>query len=933
MIGLITTKKQPDQASSLTEIKEQRQWFEGALDLGTLLRLHVNGVECWALLCKSGTQYKIEFFWRYDPLHDTAVTDETMEGLLAGVMDTQEGEQLTFYCGSFAGCSDRQSYLETLARHNDPAGQLLLMSECQRAREVAGIAPGFEGRSHRQEVAYIVSKSFTIDPETVEVHGKLAGFLAKLGAVYHEYMSPQREADAEAILHKVFKLAHDNWQDYTSSLEIAMGLKITPLNGEQIWAHLWQKINGNLPCPPLPYYTDWNWDLETIEDIYSHSNSAAPDIHLTTHLVTDEGVPQAHREYVWLPNRQQFVAVLWCEELPDEWKSPEAKYKWLWEHLIGNDKFADIEIYTQISFADIDSSLKAVREYNAEQTKAASRAESRGTPDMQATLTADAASEGQKMLLQGDWPVYCACVVLAYAPSLSALATKIRNIKKVFRHPAKFTQERNYAWKFWLQTLSLRTEPFLTSTDFNIPNDYRLKPNSSAAIGAIQPIGIRSRSIEGAEFISEKGGISLLVGFEDGYGSPRHGAIFGRSGSGKSAMATARIYLAYARKFDGLILDLPDGNGNSTYSALVNHLGGIEFDTGKSSNNLLETCEIQAYTEEDYAAQWTGFIKSINEMMLSLILDNVRATDDISISTIESIIPIATSAFYDHPQIKARNAAARQGGLQSAAWKDWATLQDYYDLLTLDDLRLEDNDQNRNSLAFIRLRLRRWLDGVYKQAIAQPSSFDISASKLALFSLRNLNGDEEASLFGLSATQVALRKSLSSQRSYFFVDECSVLLKYARLAGYLGQMLAVARKAGMSVEICMQDPNAIASCGASSQIRQNLSWHLTGRVNPGAIDSFTEILKYPQELILQNTKEGFLPSKRGMFSRWLVDDDGLLTPARFYAAPIPLGLTLTNPPQVQARKDFLADYQGQPLVGAALWGHQVQRRFSQGEDF
>ena len=931
MIGLITGKRSEPKTSPLTELQERREWFEGALELGTILRLQFNGVNCWALLCKVGTLYKIEFFWEYQPLHDTAVTDETMEGLLAGVMETQEGEQLTFYNGSFAGCRDRLAYLEQLAVKNEPPAQLLLMSEYQRDLEVAGIAPGYEGRSYRKEVRYLVSKSFTIDPDTVEVEGKLASSLAKVGKLFQEYLSPQHEEQAEAVLHKVFKLAHDQWQDYTSSLEIAMGLAIVPLNGEQIWEQIWFKINGEQPCPPLPYYTAW--DEDGIADVYTHANSAAKDTHLSTHLITEDGVPQAHREYVYLPNRKQFVAVLRCEELPDEWKSPEAKYKWLWDNLIGNDKFSDIEIYTQVSYADIDSSLKSVRDYNAEQARAASRAEDRGTPDKQAELTAEEAGEGQRMLLQGDWPVYVGCVVLAYAPTLEQLATKIRSIKKIFRHPAKFVQERNYAWKIWLQTLSLRTEPLLTSTDYNFLNDYRLKPNASASIGAIQAIGIRSRSIEGAEFISEKGGVSLLVGFEDPYGSPRHGAIFGRSGSGKSAMATARIYLAYARNFDGLILDLPDGNGNSTYSALVHHLGGIEFDTGKSSNNLLETSDIKADSSEDYAAQWTGFVKSINEMMLSLILDNVRSTDDISVSTIESVIPIATSNFYNDPTIQARNEAARRGGLESAAWKDWATLQDYYRRLTHENLHLEENDQNRNALAFIRLRLRRWLDGVYAQAIAAPSSFDISRSKLALFSLRNLNGDEEASLFGLSATQVALRKSLSSQRSYFFVDECSVLLKYTRLAGYLGQMLAVARKAGMSVEICMQDPNAIATCGASSQIRQNLSWHLTGRVNTGAIDSFIEIMKYPLEIIIKNTQEGFLPSKRGMFSRWLVDDDGLLTPARFYAAPIPLGLTLTNPPQVTARKQFLAAHQDDPLVGAALWGHEVQRRFSRGEDF
>ena len=202
-----------------------------------------------------------------------------------------------------------------------------------------------------------------------------------------------------------------------------------------------------------------------------------------------------------------------------------------------------------------------------------------------------------------------------------------------------------------------------------------------------------------------------------------------------------------------------------------------------------------------------------------------------------------------------------------------------------------------------------------------PSSFDAINSPLILFTLRNLKGDEESGLFGLSATQLALRRSMASRRSYFFIDEASVLLEEDRLAMYVGEMFATLRKAGGSIDICMQDPDILASCAASSKIRQNLSWQATGRVNSQSVDSFVKLLKYPKDLIEGNTLPGFRPSLKEMASNWLVDVDGQLTPATFYASPMALGQCLTNKHQRAAYEHYKAQWQGfSNLEIMALWG-------------
>ena len=442
------------------------------------------------------------------------------------------------------------------------------------------------------------------------------------------------------------------------------------------------------------------------------------------------------------------------------------------------------------------------------------------------------------------------------------------------------------------------------------PLDFRMRLRTSDAINFIQGVTTRSRGTRGAEFIAEKGGGPICVALEDEMGSPRHGVIIGRSGSGKSVMvAGAFLIPAMAQGMTITIVDLPKGNGTSTYKWLVKFLGGVEFDPGKNSNNLLELIDVRHLPKEIQSERLQSFYKNTINVVLSLILDNRRESEPLPINAIESIVTMGVTMFYADPVICKRCSAALSGGIDDPAWQDWPVLKDLLSFFDKERLNLLDfgTDIDR-ALNHIQLRLRYWLSSPFGQAICRPSGFDARKSRLKLFSLRDVASNEEAGILGASAQVVATRSALSAPRSLFYIDEASVLLDFNELAKSAGILHATGRGAGMSILMATQDPDILSKCAASSQILQNQSVRIIGRVAAAALTSYERIFGYPRHIIAPNAEDGFAPSSQEIFSRWLVDDDGLITPSRFYPSYNLLGITANNRPEIEARQRFDDEY-------------------------
>jgi hypothetical protein len=186
------------------------------------------------------------------------------------------------------------------------------------------------------------------------------------------------------------------------------------------------------------------------------------------------------------------------------------------------------------------------------------------------------------------------------------------------------------------------------------------------------------------------------------------------------------------------------------------------------------------------------------------------------------------------------------------------------------------------------------------KSISRPSTFRTDA-QLLVFALANLSNDEDAAILSLSAYSAALRRALASSASIFFIDESPILFQYDAISQLVARLCANGAKAGVRVILSGQDPNSIANSLGGPKIFQNMTTRLVGRIQPTAVDSFVEILKYPKEIIARNASESFFPKKEGIYSQWLVDELGTFTHARFYPAYQLLAAVANNPHEQLAR--------------------------------
>lgn len=893
-----TGKKQPK-----PKIEIQKA-IEDEFDLANIVCVEQNDLSMWAYLNSEGDRKQFVYGWELEPLHETQISSDAYDAIMAGFKEIPKFEQFTIVCQSFAEDGERQKHLKNLAK-NSPidASRFFIYGEQARVRELTA-------RGSRKTKRMYVFFTYTVDPVTADTVDRLESILAKGKDLWDRHMARKgAELDYDNI-QNLLKGAFESWLEKCQLLSSKMNLMLKPMNGDQLWGYLWRQFYGEKEAIPLPHWLVL--DQRGLREEYYRdqdnpnacSVQVGEEVHMTSRLISSPAVvPTPDREWIWLPGRKCFAGILTFDEPPDGWANEDDRFSWLWDEVISKEKAVDLEVVTQISWVNPKDNLAALQRFTRQQKGATKSAEDKRSVNKLAEIQAQEAEDAQESLMRGDVSVYVGIAIVVYAKDKEKLKTSCRFIKNRFRLPAVVLREQEYAWRIWLQTLPLRWEGLYAK-----PYDLRIKLRASDALGFCQFVGTRSRSKKGPEFIAERGGAPINVSLEDNLGSPRHGIVLGKTGSGKSVMVALFILNAIAEGMQVTIVDFPKGNGKSTYTWLVNFLGGAEFDTGKNSNNILELVDVRSLAPKVQAERLQSFYKNAITVVLSLILDNNRGGEQLPVTTIESLVTIAVTRFYNDPEIQARCANAREGGLGSSAWEDWPTLTDLYTFFTMERLDLLDfgRDEER-AMNYIRLRLRYWLDSPLGNAIAKPSAFD-DRSPITMFSLKDLSSDEEAGLLGLSAQTAAMRRALSSDRSFFYVDEASVLLQFSELAKSVGMLMATGRAAGLSVLLSTQDPNILEECSASSKIRQNLSFILSGRVNKGAIASFERLFEYPRDIIVPNSEDNFVPSREGAYSRWLVDDDGLKTPCRYYAPYNLLGITVNNPPEVKRRDRFFEEY-------------------------
>jgi hypothetical protein len=864
--------------------------LEDSFQFVSMLRISLGGRRIGGyVLKKELNSFKIRFGFECKGIHSTLRSeqiDPIFDALEAGLKDLPSNEELTIHLGSFTTDTERQSELASLVKIA-PNKELryLLMGDRARVQELTK-------KGVRKPKFLRLYVTYTVEPDTQGSADIIEKFLARAERMWKSFTGEIHEVQhtrIERLLYTSFTDGYELWEQLLSN---KLGLDIRPLTEEEMWAHLWQRFNDT---PPKPIPQLLVLDEEGLrEDVYS-------EVHPCTLLMESaSSVPVPDRQ--WVNIKGKYIGALTFVDKPGGWSGKDSQMRYLWE-VLARERVYDTEIYCQIARAN-ENLVKTNMQRLTKQANTSSKlASDKNSIDVKSLLNIKKTVAAQEELYEGAVPVHVAVVFLVYRPTRALLDEACRYLQSCFLRPAWVLRETEYPWRIWLQTFPIIWERLLT-TPFNRRQVYL----SGEAPGLMPLVRTRSGDDCGFELIAEEGGTPLFL---DLYTQHKNLGLFGTTRSGKSVVAAGILTQAIARGIPVVAMDYPKPDGSSTFTDYTHFLGsdGAYFDIAKQSSNLFELPDLRALDPKLQAERFEDYKDFLVSALIAMVIGTKRGGGSASgatlSDTVRSILALALDAFFSDLQIRDRYAQAYTHGLGSPEWSAMPTLGDFLSFCSLERLRLDAiSGDIKSGLEQVKLRLRFWLSSRVGKAISQPSTFR-SDAQLLVFALRNLSNDEDAAILSLSAYSAALRRALAAPASIFFIDESPILFEFDSVAALVGRLCANGAKAGIRVILSAQDPDTIAKSRSASKIFQNLTTRLIGRIQPTAIDSFVEILKYPREIIGRNATESFFPKKEGIYSQWLLDDNGIFSYCRFYPSYNLLATVANNPSEQSARSAAL----------------------------
>ncbi len=873
--------------------------FEDALHLATMLRIALNGRDVGAYLLTKGAQknrFCFVFGFECRGIHTTLRSeqiDRILSNIEAGLKDIPAQEKITFHLGSFSSDTARQQELKSLIK-TVPSKDVkyLLMAERARTKELTSLGI-------RKPKFMRIYVTYTIETSSKNTNDWIEKLLANAESWWLKFKGEMAEVEnqrIEAMIENAYKQGFYRWEQILSN---QMGLDVKPLTANDLWGEVWRRFNPTPPIdiPQLLILDEEGLHEETNSDLAS-SKLLIDNIHSAT-LLMESDVPYADRRWVHVNNN--YVGAMTFLEKPGSWQNKSAQLRYLWE-LLARETVADTEIFCQLTAANpavVKTTLQRVLKQS--NMTAISAQEKSRTIDVNAQLKLKKSVAAQEQLYEGAVPIYAGVTIFVHRPTIQQLDEATRYIENCFQRPAQVIRETEYAWKIWLQSLPIVWEGLL-ATPFNRRQLYL-----TSEVPGLMPLVLTKQGDNyGFELIAEEGGTPVHL---DLFNEHKNLALFATTRAGKSVLVAGILTQALAHGIPVIALDFPKPDGTSTFTDYTKFMegNGAYFDISKQSNNLFEQPDLRALDPEEQRDRITDYTAFLETALITMVLGTSSENQLLS-QTVRSLINLALTAFFADEGIQHRYRVAIAGGFSSPEWQKTPTLKDFLTFCSKEHLQIESTGGRvEDALNQIQLRLRFWLSSRVGQAISAPSSFK-SDAQLLVFALRNLSDSEDAAILSLSAYSAALRRALSSPASIFFIDEAPILFEFDQIADLVGRICANGAKAGIRVILSAQDPDTIAKSKAASKILQNLSTRLVGRIQPVAIDSFIDILKYPREIISRNASETFFPRKEGVYSQWLLDNNGTYTFCRYYPGYEQLAVVANNPNEQAARSKSMQEH-------------------------
>lgn len=837
------------------------------------------------------------------------LTEEELFNVFNGIKalnDLPKGEMLTVHYGQFIDDRSRQEQFAHLMKGITPELQLLVGGAAKRTQELSEMGI--------RKVNFLnLYVTFTVEEGVEQTKGDIFDRVLVAGEkAWYQLTGSYEEVKKVAIqeiLMEAYIRGFNKWKDLLSK---QLGLSIEAMSETQMRQETWRRFNDS----PLRSLNKVTIDISS----GSFKEHQISDVHPKSYFLETE-VPVAQRRWVKAKNR--YTGVLLFADKPDV-EGEQVDELFFLHEFTSKEKCHDVEIISQFRRGN-NALLKDKMNSLTKQAKnAAEVSTQKGDIDVGASLAVEKAVEAQIALYEDEEPFHTATVILVHRPSLRLLNRACSEIISDFRREGWVVREEEYAWKVWLQTFPQLCWERLLSKPYSRQRTYV----TSEMMRILPLVRNHSKAQEGFEFLAEEGQSPIYLPLAQ---EQFHMGIFAASGSGKSVLMSDILsqILPYS-DMTSTVLEFPRKDGTGSFDGLCDYLPEYcsYIDTGNSELgwNLVEPPNLRGFSRKDQKERFDDFKEELLDILVSLVI-GFRKAKNLSVSedTIRSVLLLVLETFYEDVEIRERFGTAFKQGFGSLDWRSMPTLVDLLPFVSLERLQISGaTGEILRAIEYIRLRLRSWLESRLGKRLSRTTTFRTDARMLVV-AMRGLNNDDDAAIIGSLSYLGAFRRSLTSPRSVFAIDEAPILLDFDPIAISVGRIGANGRKSGIRLILAAQGIAPIFKCAGAEKIIDNLDIKITGRVHSQSIEPYVNHFKYPYGLIAENASERYGINKSQRYSRWLYDN-GELTPVRHYPSAEIFSLVANGQLEARKRKDFWLSHGGDRVSGLCQLTQQFTHR-------
>lgn len=659
------------------------------------------------------------------------------------------------------------------------------------------------------------------------------------------------------------------------------------------------------PEVPLPQIITFDVAAGTIEEVINTRDSP-----IYTMVTNPSAIPNPAREHMAVDGKK--IGCLYMSNHPKTFESSDSEsaakkqlqYFWRW---LFTSACYDMQIIVEVSRPPrrevADTSARNIKQLRS-QKKAK---EDKGIIAEQDDVHLGKAIQAERDIVD-KVVIEFAVTAFIYRDTQQQVRVSCQEACSYFNDPAKMVMDIDTTYSLWVSS-----RPFCAKTillDIGGFRDRRDRTYSDCMPAMLPLLNTVSPHDSGLQFIDIKGGSPIMF---DPFKNPGHTAIYGESRSGKTVLMIYLIYLALIRAIPSIVLDFPPTEDASSFKDFVKENNGSYFDVFDHCINLLETPEVPLGSSIEVIHGVTADTRVFqSDVLATICLGAEQKTSGYDSLMIKSLIGLVLERFWNDDGVLELHRMARQGGIDSEAWKEYPVLYRERKLClvrfcTINHLNIDSpTDEQRNALNFIRERLQAFATSPYGRKLSSPSSFSLNHNLIAI-AMRGKVDNDLAAVFGSVMFFLAYRKAAEAaghMGSFTIVDETAIIFENPSISKAAAACAANGLKAGMRLVLAAQTPEKVLMSAGGTSFKANIFYNLIGKVRTADIDSYTnpKLMNLPKYLIIPNT-EFPRPNKERGYSQWLLDIDGTLVHGRIYLPSMLVNLAANNIEEVRERRE------------------------------